>query len=214
MPDSSSPHRFWVIVAILVAATALLHATNRSSKLPLRQSLTHIPLNIADWRGADFPIEKRLVVALGVDEYLNRGYVDSKGDSLELYIGYFGSQRSGELIHSPKNCLPAAGWEWARTGTLDLALPNHPNIRINDFRIVKGLQQSLVLYWYQGRGRAVASEYTAKFWMIADAMTRHRTDGAMVREIVPLRGREEDARKLGVQFLQAIYPSLDQSIPD
>jgi len=214
MLDSSTKTRFWVIAALLVAATALLHGTNRSAKLPLRQPLTNVPLNVGNWKGTDFPIEKRLITVLGVDEYLNRGYVDPAGNSLELYIGYFGSQRSGELIHSPKNCLPAAGWEWVRTGKLNLAVPNHPNIEINDFRIAKGLQESLVLYWYQGRGRAIASEYNAKFWMIADAMTRHRTDGAMVRVIIPLRNREENARELGVKFLQAIYPSLDQSIPN
>ena len=214
MRSPSFENRFWIVAALLIAATVLLHATNRSPKRPLRQPLATIPMALGDWRGTDFPIEQRLVAALGVDEYLNRSYTDPGGNSLELYVGYFGSQRSGELIHSPKNCLPAAGWEWVRTGRLDVSLPQHSPIRVNDFRIAKGLKQALVLYWYEGRGRSVANEYTAKFWMISDAMIRHRTDGSLVRVVIPMTKGEAHARALGVQFLQAIYPSLEQSIPD
>jgi EpsI family protein len=214
MSSSAFPNRFWIVAALLIGATILLHATNQRPKRPLRQPLKDIPLAMGEWRGTEIPIEERIVTALGVDEYLNRNYTDSNGNSLEFYIGYFGSQRSGELIHSPKNCLPGAGWEWVRTGRLNLALPNRPSIQINDFRIAKGLKQALVLYWYQGRGRSIANEYTAKFWMIADAMFRHRTDGSLVRVVIPLTKGEQDARALGVHFLQSVYPSLEQSIPD
>lgn len=214
MRDTYRQNRFWVVVVILAAATVLLHAASRSPKRPLRQPLTIVPMSVANWRGSDVPIENRLVAALGVDDYLNRVYTDSNGNLLELYIGYFGSQRSGELIHSPKNCLPAAGWEWVRKDRRDIPLPNHSPIEVNDFRINKGLRNSLVLYWYQGRGRAIASEYNAKFWMITDAMFRRRTDGSLVRIIIPIQDREEQARALGIQFLQAIFPFLDQSIPE
>jgi EpsI family protein len=72
----------------------------------------------------------------------------------------------------------------------------------------------LVLYWYQGRGRAIADEYQARFWLMADAMTRRRSDGSLVRIIVPIGDREEDARAQGVRFLQALWPSLTEFIPD
>ena len=214
MRNTYRQNRFWAVVAILIAATVLLHAASRSPKRPLRQPLTIVPLSVAGWRGNDVPIENRLVAALGVDDYLNRVYTEANGNQLELYVGYFGSQRSGELIHSPKNCLPAAGWEWVRKDHRIIPLPNHTPIEVNDFGITKGLRTSLVLYWYQGRGRAIANEYKAKFWMITDAMFRRRTDGSLVRIIIPIQNREAEARAQGIEFLQAIFPFLDQSIPE
>src|SRR5215471_10657977 len=148
MPDCTFRQNFWTLLLLLVGATVVLNVARTPPKLPLRKPLTTIPLNAEDWRGTDFPIEKRLLVSLAVDDYLNRGYSDSDGNSLEFYVGYFGNQRSGELIHSPKNCLPAAGWEWVRTGTLDLSVQGGRTVRVNDVRIAKGLQKSLVLYWY------------------------------------------------------------------
>jgi EpsI family protein len=149
-----------------------------------------------------------------MDDYVNRGYTDDHANSLELYIGYHASQRSGELIHSPRNCLPAAGWEWARKGRLAIDFPGLARFEVNDFRIVKGLQQRVVLYWYQGRGRAIPGEYEAKFWTIADALIRHRTDGALVRIVTPIQTDEAAARAVSVSFLRTLCPCLQELIPN
>jgi EpsI family protein len=206
--------RLCVTAALLAGAAILLHTTNHPVKVPVRRPLKEMALSLAGWRGADIPITERIVAAAGVDDYLNRSYADGDGNRVEVYVGYYGSQRSGDLVHSPKNCLPAAGWEWVRKGTLAVQLAGRAPILVNDFRIAKGLSQDLVFYWYQGRGRAVADEYQAKLWMIADAVTRRRNDGSLVRIVVPIQESESRARELGVKFLRVFYPRLSEFIPD
>ena len=214
MFESSIRTRTRIVAVLVVAATVLLHASDQRTKTPLRKPLDDIPLVLGQWSGVNMPFTDRIIAAVGVDDYLNRAYTDSNGNLVEVYLGYYGSQRAGELIHSPKNCLPGAGWEWVRKGRLDVTFPGQTAIEINDFRITKGLKEELVLYWYQGRGRAVASEYTAKFWMVADAITRHRSDGSLVRLIVPIQDSETQARALGINLLRELYGHLKESIPD
>jgi EpsI family protein len=214
MPEPSLRNRLWITIALLAGAAIILQAANRPIQVPPRHPLKDMPLSLAGWRGTEMPLTEHILAAAGVTDYLNRSYTDPQGKPLELYLGYYNSQRSGELAHSPKNCLPGAGWEWIRTGRLQVEVPGHDPILVNDFRIAKGLQQDLVLYWYQGRGRAIADEYQARFWLMADAMTRRRSDGSLVRIIVPIGDREEDARAQGVRFLQALWPSLTEFIPD
>jgi EpsI family protein len=211
---TSLRNRLWVSIALLAGAALFLHAANRPLKVPARHSLKELPLSLGKWRGTEVPLTDYILAAAGVNDYVNRVYTAPQGGEIDLYVGYYNSQRSGELIHSPKNCLPGAGWEWLRTGRLNVQVPNSPPIRVNDFRIAKGLQQDLVLYWYQGRGRAVADEIQSRLWMISDAITRRRTDGSLVRIIVPIQNSEDNARAQAVSFLQALWPSLSESIPD
>lgn len=214
MSDRRLHRHLWVSTVLLIGATVLLHAANQRTKVPLRQPLKDLPSVLGDWHGVDLPLTDHIIAALSVDDYLQRSYTDARGNEVQLYVGYYGSQRSGELIHSPKNCLPGAGWEWVRKGILSFQPAGSAPIVMNDFRIAKGVHQDLVLYWYHGRGRAIADEYQAKFWMIADAAIRRRTDGSLVRILIPIRDRESDARELGVRFLRAFYPHLHEFIPD
>jgi EpsI family protein len=213
VPDRSLRNRLWVTIGILVGTAIILNSANRPIKIPLRQPLKNIPLAIGEWRGVDVPLTEHIVAAAGIDDYLDRIYINGRGDEADLYVGYYNSQRSGDLIHSPKNCLPGAGWEWVRTGRRNVSVGG-PVIRVNDFLIAKGLQQDLAIYWYQGRGRAIADEYQSRLWMIADAISRRRSDGSLVRIIVPIQNSEDHAREQAVKFLQALWPSLNQFIPD
>jgi EpsI family protein len=214
MPERRLRKRVCVTAVLLVVATVLLHASVRPLKVAIRHSLKDMPLTLGEWNGSDLPLTEHILAAAGVDDYINRLYTSSKGDRVEFYVGFYSSQQGGDLIHSPRNCLPASGWEWVHKGTLGVQIPGYSHIVVNDFRISKGIYQDLVLYWYQGRGRVVAGEYQSKFWMIADAITRRRTDGSLVRIVIPIQSTEERAQASGVRFLQKIYPYLSESIPN
>jgi EpsI family protein len=166
------------------------------------------------WLGQDNPLEARIVTALGVSDYVNRAYVSGEGQPVGLYVGYYQSQRTGETIHSPKNCLPGAGWEPIRAGRLTVPFAAVPAITVNEYLVEKGPAQYLVLYWYQAHGRVIASEYSGKAWLVFDAITRNRTDGALVRVLTSTRNGENQARTRAVQFVQALYPRLGKFIPD
>ena len=122
-------------------------------------------------------------------DYLNRGYWEPGMNKalLGLYIGYFRSQRTGATIHSPKNCLPGAGWNPAQSSVYQLPLDDGRKVPINLYLIRKGLESEVVLYWYQSHGRVVASEYWGKFYLVYDALRLNRTDAALVRITVPVR---------------------------
>jgi EpsI family protein len=206
--------RFFVTVGTLLAGIAFLHGVSHGEPVPLRQPLEQLPMAMDDWRGRDDPLEGRIVRALGVSDYLNRAYTNGNGQRVDLYIGYYQSQRTGESIHSPKNCLPGAGWEPVRAGHLTIPMTASPPIIVNDYLVEKGTTRYLVLYWYQAHGRVIASEYSGKAWLVLDAITQNRTDEALVRVSAPTRNGEDEARAHAVQFVQGLYPRLRRFIPE
>ena len=216
MNNLSFQARCWIVSAILAGGIVSLHGFERGEPTPIRQSLSNLPKTLGNWEGSEQPIEQRLLEAAGVDDHLSRFYTTEDGKSAGLYIGYYTSQKKGDIIHSPKNCLPGTGWEPVRAGRLLLPLSDGPPVEVNEYLIQKGLQRNLVLYWYHSRGRVVASEYWGKIWLVADAITRNRTDGSLVRIVVPLGEKEEEekARKQAVEFAQLLFPRLSEFIPD
>ena len=126
--------------------------------------------------------------------------------------GYWRSQRQGDTMHSPQNCLPGAGWEPVKQSLLTIADPRNPSdhITVNRYLIQKGLTRQLVLYWYQGRGRIVGSEYWSKIYLVVDAARRNRTDAAIVRVVVPVPGPtandEAAAEQDAIDFVNAFMP--------
>lgn len=203
-----------VTAAMLLGALLLLRGVSHGEQKVLRRPLLGVPLELALWRGQERPLEPEIVRAAGVDDYLNRIYVNAEGQPLALYVGYYGSQRTGDTIHSPKNCLPGAGWSPLRAGQMTLSVSNGHPIVVNEYIVEKGLDQQLVLYWYQARGRVEASEYRAKMWLVLDAITRNRTDGALIRLVTPMRDGEQKARIRAAEFVKLVYPLLNQFVPD
>jgi EpsI family protein len=135
---------------------------------------------------------------------------------MNLYIAFFPSQRTGDTIHSPRNCLPGAGWVPTESGRIWIPTPAGKSIEANRYIVTQGLDRMLVLYWYQSHGRVTPSEYWAKYYLVADSLRLNRTDGALVRVITAI-GRGEDAQKAearAVKFSEAILPKLNKYIPD
>jgi EpsI family protein len=153
---------------------------------------------------------------LQVDDYFMRNYRNSKGEIIGLYIGYFKSQREGKVIHSPRLCLPGAGWVPINTTVHQMAVPGHnPEIApVNKYVMGKEMDRQLYLFWYHGRGRIYASEYWNKIYLIWDGLTRKRTDGALVRVNNPITGNTEHALKTQSDFIQLFLPLLKEYIPD
>jgi len=211
--------RLLLLSGLMLATTGYLAAVSRAEPVPIRESLTTCPLELSDWRGERAPdFDEATLGVLGVDEYINRVYLDAQRHPIGLYIGYYGSQRQGDTIHSPLNCLPGAGWspvDFRRLSIpIDDATAASREITVNRYVIEKGLDRQLVLYWYQGHGRVVASEYMGKIYMILDAIRTNRTDGAMVRVIAPIITTESDAEQQAVRFAQTLYPLLGRFLPD
>ena len=201
-----------IVAALLVGTgTAVQRASVREPRVS-RTALGEMPLQIAEWRGYDAaPLADDVVATLGVDDYINRKY-ERNGTPLALYVGYYPSQRSGETIHSPQNCLPGAGWLPVSSGRHRISLGS-TSVVVTRYEIVKGLDRQVVLYWYQGRGRVVAGEYANKAWLMLDAARSGRSNGGLVRLITPVLTTSEQALSEVSSFASALLPYLPGYLP-
>ena len=213
--------RMLILSATLLLGVAVVASASRTEVIPPRTPLAEFPMTIGQWRGRDEPpFEPRILEILGVDEYVNRSY-RGPTQALGLYIGFYGSQRQGDTIHSPMNCLPGAGWEPVVREYIQVpvvsGLGTGQTISINRYVIEKGLSRSVVLYWYHSHGRVIANEYESKIAMVVDAVRLNRTDAALVRVVSPILGpgaeAEEAASKLAVDFVKSTFPLLEKYLP-
>ncbi len=204
-----------VAVVMLVSTWGLLQSFSRAEPVLEQKPFTEFPLTIGDrWRGRELGIEQKFLDVLKLTDYMNRVYVAKPGNvPVYLYVGYYQSQRTGSTYHSPKNCLPGAGWQFVESEQMAIPVSGGAPITINKVLIQKGVDKQVILYWYQDRGRIIASEYWAKFYLVWDAMTRNRTDGALVRVSVPVGQSTEQAFAMGVEFMRATFPLLAGHLP-
>ena len=207
--------RFLPVVLLLAAAAALLEARERKEVLPPHRELSLFPATLGPWRGTDLPLSRGEGEVLGPGQFLWRDYFDSaKPPAVNLFIAFFPSQRSGDTIHSPKNCIPGSGWAPVSSSNFAIPRPDGSSMLVNRYIVAKGTDRDLVFYWYQAHGRVTANEYYAKIFLVTDAIRLNRTDGSLVRVVVPIsKTGEEDAQSHGLDFIRLLLPVLDEYIP-
>ncbi len=209
--------RLAIVSLLLFVAAGALARWSRYEKVKLPGPLERLPMAIGGWSGHGQPaFDPKVVQTLGVDEYVNRSYTSAAGAPLLLYVGYYGDQRSGRTSHSPLKCLPGNGWEPVEIGrtTVRVQTPSGPrDLEINRYVVEKGSERQLVLFWYQSRGRVIASEYWAKLFLVSDAVRFNRTDGALVRVIAPLRSNGAEQEHATKAFIEDLFPVLGRYLP-
>jgi EpsI family protein len=207
--------RFWLMIALLAGAAIGFHHLSHGEAIPLSKPLSTLPAQFEDWHGADLPLEPRIVQALGVSDYLSRVYQSPDLYPVFLYVAYYRSQRTGISIHSPKNCLPGAGWEPVSAGHMTLTGPGGQRVLVNQYEVENGLHRQLVLYWYQSHGRIIASEYRARMYMVLDALRMNRTDAALVRVSTPvLKSEEQPSLVRAVTFAETFLARSQGLLPE
>ena len=210
--------RIAILSLFLITAMVAISYASRPEIIPIRQSLEGLPMQFASWEGRRSPdMDQKTLDVLGVDDYIDRIYYRDQ-IPVGLYIGYYQSQRAGDTIHSPQNCLPGAGWNPVRNEYISVPVNGDQTIKINRLTIMKGVTSQIVLYWYQSHGRVIASEYKGKIYTVLDALRTNRTDAALVRVICPVMGStpaaEDAAEKTAIEFTQTLFPMLDQYLPE
>ncbi len=209
--------RYWVMLAVLLGASTGMAYLSHGEATPAAKPLSEFPVKIDAYaKIVDWQLDKETLELLKVTDYINRGYWEPGmgNEVVGLYIGYFASQRTGASIHSPKNCLPGAGWNPVQASVYQLPLNDGHKVPINLYYLRKGLQEEVVLYWYQSHGRVIASEYWGKFYLVYDALRLNRTDAALVRITVPVdNGDEAAAQQRALAFAKNITTDIDQVIP-
>ncbi len=209
--------RFIIVTSSLILAIIAWNLPLPSEPALTRKSLKEFPSNIGDWvLTKEQRIDEGSMAVLRVDDYIMRTYTNSKGESISLYIGYFKTQREGKSNHSPRQCLPGAGWSLMEASSLmlDVSGGSFRQIPANRYLMQKGNEKELFLFWYQGRGRQLANEYLVKAYLLWDSITRHRTDGALIRINSLVSSSPDKILEKQREFIRSFYPFLSNFVPE
>lgn len=203
-----------IVTLVLMLQGVLYYAASGSERTPLAAPLAAFPATLNDWHMVqEGVVEKETLDVLRADDTLFRIY---QNDNLRvqgsLFIAYFQTQRQGQSPHSPKNCLPGSGWQPEENDVVNVPVGNE-TININHYVVSKGDEASIVYYWYQSQGRAIAGEFAAKFYLIEDSIRKHRSDTALVRIIVPRSRAVQMTSAAGLDFVKAAYPAVKAYLP-
>jgi exosortase D (VPLPA-CTERM-specific) len=213
------PNSFLAAGALLVVFVVVAVGLPRPMEInPARSPFVEYPMKLGGWTGHRGTLEGVYLDQLKLDDYLLADYVDGGGNAVNLYVSYYNSQRKGDAVHSPRACLPGGGWQlrdFDQRALASVQINGHV-LRVNRTLIELGNQRQLVYYWFEQRGRIVTNEFAVKWYLFVDAVTRHRTDGAMVRIItsVPVGGSDADADARLAGFAARIAPDLPRYIPN
>lgn len=200
-----------IMILTMVSLNYLSHAEDVHPNKPFAT----FPKQIGPWMGTEARFSQNIYDVLGVDDSFLGNYRTSDGRQVQLYIGYYQSQKEGDLIHSPKNCMPGAGWNITQSSIEEVTIPDFKSGKIKIIKLLlqNGRRKQLVLYWFHSRGRIISSEYMQKLYLVIDSITKHRTDGSFVRLIAPVANDEEKTLNTLKDFTAQVMPILNEYIP-
>src|SRR5690606_4577549 len=196
----------------LGAGCVLLLSVQRQQAMDLREPLTTLPAQFGEFKGYDQVISDEEQRVAGMSDYILRVFTRDSLVAFSVYVGYYEQQTQGRTIHSPRNCLPGAGWEALSAGREPVAI-GADTVLINRYELANGDAHALVYYWYQGRGRVESSEYKGKWDLLRDAALTGRSEEALVRIVVPINGSIEDPDALARQIAQEMVPAVERRLP-
>jgi exosortase D (VPLPA-CTERM-specific) len=212
--DSAASYRMPLYGALLLICLIVLTGSliaNRSEIVPERSRFVTFPTTIGEWHGRSSELDSGTENSLALDDYVLADYNKLDGKAVNLYVAYYASQRTGESPHSPLVCIPGNGWSITRLDRLHTDTA-HP---LNRAIIERNGTKQLVYYWYEERGRIIASEYWSKWYLLSDAITKNRSDGALVRLITTIAPGETegDADNRLRLFMHDLIPNLRGYLP-
>ena len=206
-------YRYFIVVALL--SGTILHSQMRSDgkPVPIVKTLENFPKQIDGWSGKSHKFPQRVYDILGVDDSVLANYKNDNGDEISMYVGYYESQKQGEIIHSPKNCMLGSGWQPIDISEIELILDSR-KIPVMKMIVERRSQKQVVLYWYQSGNRAVANEYFQRLYFIHDSIRYNRTNAAFVRFTSPVLSDDyENAVQVLERFIKKTIPILDDFLP-
>ena len=210
--------RFGLLLGVLLLGGVVINVWEWVGEAKVsRRPLVELPAQVGSWHqtGRDEKFDAQTESVLRADDYLSRTYTGPEGRAASFYVGYYATQRTGATYHSPLNCLPGSGWEMNEAASITVTpADGSPAFEANRYIVQNGDERQLLIYWYQGRGRKVASEYWGKIYTVIDSIRLRRSDGAMVRVMMPVGRSEEETLKAATDLAAQIAPVLPEFVPD
>lgn len=198
---------------ILFLPFIMLKHAKVSQEINLRKSFKDFPLKIDEWSGKKGFLSEKTIKVSGVDEYLLIDYTHEK-KLIQIYIGYYKSQKKGDLIHSPKNCLPGSGWHIESVKPDKIRVNKlKKELNVTRLKLSKPGRSVIAYYWFNSRGRVISNEYMQKFWLVFDSIIKRRTDGAIVRITLPVVLTQSESIDDLNGFINSAYPIIKEFLP-
>jgi exosortase D (VPLPA-CTERM-specific) len=217
VPQTGS-HPFVAAAAlVLVGAVVELAMPTPHSTFPSRASFDEFPNQVGQWVGHRDTLQAVYLDALRLDDYVLADYHGTDGQLVNFYAAYYQQQDSTRAIHSPHDCIPGGGWQITRFEQRTFPAQGADSaFKFNRAVVQLGSHRQIVYYWFQERGRRLTSEYAARWYLFWDALTRHRTDGALVRFVaaVPPDADEADVDARIMKLASSIGPGLSRYVPN
>lgn len=204
---------------LAVSAVAFEVMPEREDVIPERSDFAEFPTQFGEWKGRSSHLEQVIVNALNFDDYLMADYKTSdRKEDVNLYIGYYATQRADKVPHSPRACIPGGGWSISdmKAVQVDGVSVGGVPLQVNRLQIEKGEYKQVVYYWFQQRGRVVTNEWMVKLYLLVDSIRMRRTDGALVR-ITAIVGPDRDMEEVDSilsRFAAHVSGELTDYIPD
>ena len=208
---------YFLIIMVFLGGTLFIQSNvDFRQKIPIAKPFREFPTQIGYWEGERLGLEQSVINTLDLSDYLMIDYKKGKLKRVNLYVAYYESQQKGESIHSPATCLPGGGWLFIDSGARTFKVPStEESMTVNRAFMQKGPHKQLTYYWFSQRGRILQNAYQLKFFVFWDALTKQRTDGALVRVITPVIEGEpvDEADKRLQTFINEVKPTLNEFIP-
>ncbi len=217
MTDKIIKSKFWILIAVLLFGGVFINWFEQRGEASVeRKSLREFPAKLGEWqqKSGEIRFGKETEAVLKTTDYTMREYVLPNGRVANVYVGYYASQRTGATYHSPQNCLPGAGWVMKEPERIQITTDSGKTFQANRFIIENGVFSEILIYWYQGRGRAVASEYDDKIYTVLDSILRRRSDGSMVRVMTSVGNSEAESTEEAVKLSAQLAENLDEFVPE
>jgi EpsI family protein len=217
-PEQRVPTPFFAAAALIFVGAGMDMVTPPpQTVVPTRTSLYDFPTQLGDWVGRRESLQSIYLDALHLDDYTLTDFRGPDGQIINFYAAYYESQDNTRAIHSPHDCIPGGGWEITRFEQRPFpASGSTPSFQFNRAIVQLGTRRQIVYYWFQERGRHFTSEYAARWYLFWDALTRHRTDGALIRFVaaLPPDANEADVDARIMRLATRIEPALSSYVPD
>jgi EpsI family protein len=209
--------RFTILLALLLAGGIVVNGWHYlGEKRVTRKELKDFPKQVDNWQqsGTDHQFDDATLAVLQASDYTMRDYRAPNGQLANFYVGYYVTQAEGATYHSPLNCMPGSGWVMSQPGLITISPKGRPAFQANSYMVENSGNKQLLVYWYQGRGRTVASEYWGKLYTVLDSVRMRRSDGAMVRVTIPVGNSETAAMTSAAELAASVSTVLPEFIPD
>lgn len=216
MTDKIIKSKFWILIAVLLLGGVFINWFEQRGEASInRKSLRDFPAKLGGWqqKSGEIRFDKETESVLKTTDYTMREYSLPNGRVANVYVGYYASQRTGATYHSPQNCLPGSGWVMKEPERIQITTPSGKTFQANRFIVENGVFSEILIYWYQGRGRAVASEYDDKIYTVLDSILRRRSDGSMVRVMTSVGHSEAESNEEAVKLSAQLAENLDEFVP-